>query len=83
MYQLPEILLFLSSGLRYKTEEIAAHFDIAADIAYCYTNPFKATGFVFPNFANGDKFNGTTFTDVEAESAPDGFINPANTGGIT
>ncbi|MGC9354144.1 MAG: helix-turn-helix transcriptional regulator [Mariniphaga sp.] len=53
LHLLLEMLLFLSSGLRYKIEEIAERFDISVRTAYRYISTFKAAGFVIPNPRSG------------------------------
>jgi len=53
LYQLLEMLLFLSSGLRYRIEEIAERFDISVRTAYRYINTLKDAGFVFPKPRSG------------------------------
>jgi predicted DNA-binding transcriptional regulator YafY len=53
LHQLLEMLLFLSSGLRYKIEEIAERFDISIRTAYRYISTFKNAGFIFPNPRSG------------------------------
>ncbi len=51
--QLLEMLLFLSSGLKYKIGEIAERFDISVRTAYRYINTFKHAGFIIPNPRSG------------------------------
>jgi len=53
LHQLLEMLLFLSSGLRYRIEEIAERFDISKRTAYRYISTFKDAGFIFPNPRSG------------------------------
>jgi len=53
LHLLLEMLLFLSSGLRYKIEEIAERFDISVRTAYRYINTFRDAGFIIPNSRSG------------------------------
>jgi predicted DNA-binding transcriptional regulator YafY len=53
LHLLLEILLFLSSGLKYKIEEIAERFDISVRTTYRYINTFKEAGFIVPNPRSG------------------------------
>jgi predicted DNA-binding transcriptional regulator YafY len=53
LHKLLEMLLFLSSGLRYRIEETAEHFDISVRTAYRYINTLKDAGFVFPKPRSG------------------------------
>src|SRR5690554_2653603 len=47
------MLLFLSSGLKYKIDEIAARFEISQRTAYRYINIFKEAGFSVPGSRSG------------------------------
>jgi len=53
LHQLLEMLLFLSSGLRYKIEEIAERFDITIRTAHRYIKTFRDAGFVIPRPKDG------------------------------
>jgi predicted DNA-binding transcriptional regulator YafY len=53
LHLLLEMLLLLSSGLRYKIEEIAERFDISVRTAYRYINTFRDAGFIIPNSRSG------------------------------
>jgi predicted DNA-binding transcriptional regulator YafY len=53
LLQLLEMLIFLSSGLRYKIEEIAERFNISVRTAYRYINIFRDAGFVIPDSRSG------------------------------
>lgn len=53
LHQLLEMLLFLSSGLKYKLEDIAERFDISTRTAYRYINTFRDAGFVIPRPKDG------------------------------
>ena len=53
LHKLLEMLLFLSSGLRYRKEEIAERFDISIRTVYRYVNTLKEAGFILPNTKRG------------------------------
>ena len=53
LHLLLEMLLFLSSGLKYKIEDIAERFDISVRTAYRYINTFRNAGFVIPRPKDG------------------------------
>lgn len=53
LHKLLEMLLFLSSGLRYKIEEIANRFDITVRTAHRYIKTFRDAGFVIPRPGDG------------------------------
>lgn len=53
LHKLLEMLLFLSSGLRYKIEEIANRFDITVRTARRYIKTFRDAGFVIPRPRDG------------------------------
>ncbi len=53
LHKLLEMLLFLSSGLRYRKEEIAERFDISIRTVYRYVNTLKEAGFILPNTKSG------------------------------
>ena len=53
LHKLLEMLLFLSSGLRYKIEEIADRFDITVRTARRYIKTFRDAGFVIPRPTDG------------------------------
>lgn len=53
LHKLLEMLLFLSTGLRYRIEEISERFDITVRTAYRYINTFKEAGFIFPDTRSG------------------------------
>ena len=53
LHQLLEMLLFLSSGLRYKIDEIAERFDITVRTVHRYIKTFRDAGFVIPRPKNG------------------------------
>lgn len=51
--RLLEMLLFLSSGIRYRLEEIAERFEITPRTAYRYIDTFRNAGFVIPRPRDG------------------------------
>lgn len=51
--RLLEMLLFLSSGIRYSLEEIAERFEITPRTAYRYIDTFRNAGFVIPRPKDG------------------------------
>lgn len=53
LHQLLEMLLFLSSGLRYKIDEIAERFDITTRTVHRYIKTFRDAGFVIPRPGDG------------------------------
>lgn len=53
LHKLLEMLLFLSSGLRYKIEEIADRFEITIRTARRYIKTFRDAGFVIPRPRDG------------------------------
>ena len=53
LHLLLEMLLFLSSGLKYKMENIAERFDISSRTAYRYIDTFRNAGFVIPRPKDG------------------------------
>ncbi|MDD2324243.1 MAG: HTH domain-containing protein, partial [Bacteroidales bacterium] len=53
LHLLLEILLFLSSGLGYKIEEIAERFDISVRTSYRYISIFRDAGFIIPKPRSG------------------------------
>ncbi|HPE86492.1 MAG: transcriptional regulator [Bacteroidales bacterium] len=53
LHLLLEMLLFLSSGLRYTIEEIAERFDISVRTAYRYISTFRDAGFIIPKPRRG------------------------------
>ncbi|HZH73808.1 MAG TPA: WYL domain-containing transcriptional regulator [Mariniphaga sp.] len=53
LIQLLEILLFLSSGLKYKITEIAERFQISERSVYRYINTFREAGFIISDSRSG------------------------------
>ena len=53
LQRLLEMLLYLSSGIKYSREEIAKRFDMAERSVYRYIKTFREAGFIIPQPLDG------------------------------